>query len=328
MQGPSRLFAAVAIAASATISTATAGVVFSASTGVEGPDNNLLSTGSGSNAVTLDQNWTLAGYYDSYGLSRADVFGSSVSNPNGRISEFINSPSASTLFPYSAYVVTGAGRPGWYNPQDGAQWIAAAPNQQNGGAPVNPPGNYEFQLDLSKYVNPNGGAVHVSIGEINADNHYEIAVSGSSADKSYLAKPYANQETWGNPGDQNVQFTFSPKDGATLDVIVANANDQLRNGKYAYDKNPTGFLIDHLVVSQDAGSAPAQDKLTSNAIVAGAIAPGSGPVAHKQLMIAAPEPNAWMIMIGFLLIPVLKGRDFRTHRIPGRKSAAQTDRQS
>ncbi len=275
--------------------------LFSSSTGVNGFNNNLLTTGAGSSAVTQDTNWQFEGFTDSYGLTRGQVFGSSVSNPNAAISGLISSPSATLPIGTDAYVVSGANRPGWYNPHDGAQWIAAEPKQANGGTPINPPGNYDFRLNLSSYINPNGGEVHVSIGEINADNHFEMAVGGSVAAKSFLLQPFATQETWNNAGQMGYHFNFSPKDGALLDMIVANNNDQLVNGHYAYDKNPTGFLIDHMVVTQDAGSAPARDHLTANNAIYNQIVQGSGPVNSRGI-VAAPEPRTWLVLLSFLAV--------------------------
>ncbi len=276
-----------------------AAVLFSTSTGVDS-NNNIQTIGKGSSAYKVDANWTVAGYYDSYGLTRADVFGKGVSNPNGMIGDPISSPSATRTFGYSADVITGGNRPGWYNPGDGAQWLGASLNENNGGAPVDPPGNYVFQLDLSKYINPNGGLVSVDIGAINADNHYELAINGSVAAESYLAKAFATQETWNKPGDA-VQFSFSPKDGAILDVIVANSNDQLRNGVYYADKNPTGFLIDNLTVTQASGPTPARDTMTSTAKLNNSAAPNSGPV-FQQRLVSAPEPGTWVIMAAFIAI--------------------------
>ena len=162
-------------------SSAQAQVLFSTSTGVNGSNNNIQTIGTGSKAYKVDANWTVAGFYDAYGLSRSDVFGKSVSDPNGLISDPISSPSATRTFGYDAYVITGGNRPGWYNPGDGAQWLGASLNENNGGTPVDPPGNYVYQLNLSKYINPNGGLVTLNIGSINADNHYELAINGSVA---------------------------------------------------------------------------------------------------------------------------------------------------
>lgn len=281
--------------------------LLSLSTGVDGANDNIMTIGSGSHAETVDTNWTYQGYYDSYGLTRGDVFGSSVSNPNAAIGGNISSPSA-TLTPGSfAYVLTGANRPGYYNPGDGSQWLSVSPNQSNGGTPINPPGNYEYQLNLSSFVNPNGGEVHISIGEINADNSFELAVGGSVAAKSFLLTPFATQETWNTSGVRNDTFSFSPKDGALFDVIVANANDQLSNGNYAYEKNPTGFLIDNLVVTQDSGPTPSQDALTPNSQIYNQIVKGSGPVK----VIAAPEPGTWAILLSFLGVVAFQARGRR-----------------
>ncbi len=278
------------------------------STGVNGVDNNIVTTGAG----TVDTNWTYEGYYDSYGLTRGQVFGSSVSNPNGAITGDISSPTANLTAGSSAFVLSGANRPGYYNPGDGSQWLSVSGNQANGGTPINPPGNYEYQLNLSSFINPNGGEVHISIGEINADNHFELAVGGSVAASSYLLTPFATQETWNNAGSRNVSFSFSPTDGALFDVIVANANDQLSNGQYVYEKNPTGFLIDDMVVTQDAGAgAPLPtDTLTSSTAIYHQIVAGSGPVNRQ--VVAAAEPGTWLMMLSFLGVVAFQLRTRRS----------------
>jgi len=148
--------------------------------------------------------------------------------------------------------------------------------------------------------------VSVDIGSINADNHYELAINGSVASESYLAKPFATQETWNKPGD-SVDFSFSPKDGALLDVIVANSNDQLSNGKYAYDKNPTGFMIDDLTVTQASGPTPKRDQLTPTAKVNYSVTPYTGPV-YQQRLVSAPEPSTWVILAAFVAITVVQAK--------------------
>jgi len=288
-----------------TATAAPAQILFSTSTGVDS-NNNIETVGTGSSAYQVDTNWTVAGYYDSYGLTRADVFGSNVSNPNGLIGDPINSPSATRTFGYNADVVTGGNRPGWYNPGTGAQWIAPSVNENNGGTPIDPPGNYVFQLNLAPYINPKSGEVTINIGDINADNHFELAISGTSAAESFVATPFATQETWGSPGDSDT-FSFSPKDGTTLDVIIANSNDQTNNGQYSYQKNPTGFLISDLTVTQASGKTPAQDKMTPTAQIDYGVAPSSGPV-YRQRLVSAPEPGTWLIMGAFILITISQVR--------------------
>ena len=294
---------AIALAA-----TAQAEVVFQTSTGVQGSNNNILTVNSGSGSYKVDSNWKVAGYYDSYGLTRGDVFGSNISNANALLNTgLISSPTATRTFGYDAYVNTGGNRPGWYNPNDGTQWIGASLNENNGGTPMDAPGNYVFQLDLSQYIDPNSGLVTVNIAGINADNHYEIAIDGSVAEESFLAKAFDTQETWNRPGDA-FSFSFSPKDGTMLDVIVANSNDQLRNGAYYYDKNPAGFMIDGLTVSQASGPTPAQDKLTSTKAIGYSVTSGTGPV-YQQRLVSAPEPGTWLILAAFVLITVSQARN-------------------
>ena len=283
--------------------------VFSLSTGVEGNNNNLQTIVSGGTKETVDTNWKFDSYYDSYGLTRGMVFGNSVSDPNGRIGYNISSAKASAASlgnaDTSAYVITGGNRPGWYNPGTGAQWLGPSNNEQNGGTPINPPGNYEFSLDLSKYINKKGGLVTVSIADINADNHYELAVGGSVQEMMDLVKPFATQETWNVPGNK-FTFTFSPADGTTLDLILANANDQLNGGKYSYQKNPTGFLISGMTVSQASGPTPAADKMVWKNTVVGAVVAGSGTV-YSHNLVAAPEPGQWLLMGSFLAITSASG---------------------
>ena len=94
----------------------------------------------------------------------------------------------------------------------------------------------------------------------------------------YLAKPFATQETWNTAGTA-VSFTFSPKDGTDLEVIVANNNDQTTgNGSYDYEKNPTGFMIQGMTISQASGTPPPQDKMTSKNTINGGTVPGTGTV--------------------------------------------------
>ncbi len=181
----------------------------------------------------------------------------------------------------AAYLVTGGNRPGWYNPGNGAQWLSLAPNQQNGGIPLNPPGNYKYQMNLSPYVNPNGGEVTITVADVNADNHFEFAIGNSITAQEYLAEPFATQETWGSKGP-SLSFSFSPRDGSALDLIIANNNDQTNGaGKYSYQKNPTGFLISGMQISQASGPTPKQDKMVSAITINGAAAPGSGIVYRR-----------------------------------------------
>ena len=49
-------------------------------TGVD-TNNNIVTTTVGSTTTTQDTNWSFVGYFDSYGLTRGQVFGSSVSEP-------------------------------------------------------------------------------------------------------------------------------------------------------------------------------------------------------------------------------------------------------
>jgi hypothetical protein len=271
-------------------------------TGVD-TNNNIVQTANG----TVDTNWKFAGYYDSYGLTRGQVFGSNVSNASGAIGYNISSAatSAATTGPANtaAVLVTGADRPGWYNPGTGAQWLAPTADEANAGIPINPPGNYEYQMNLSPYISTTGGLATITITGLSADNHYELAI-GNSTSEEYLAKPFATQETWNTAGN-NLQITFSPLDGTTLDLIVANNNDQTNSaGQYVYDKNPTGFIIKDLTVSQASGPTPKQDKLVSAISVNGAVTPGSG-VVYRSL-VAAPEPATWAIMASFLLIVLCK----------------------
>jgi len=279
-------------------------------TGVDTNNNNISSVSTASSTATVDKNWSFVGYFDSYGITRGQVFGSSVSDPSGAIGYNISSAAASAASTgptdTAAYVITGGNRPGWYNPGNGAQWLADLPNQNNGGIPINPPGNYQYQLNLSPYISTTGGLVTVTISGINADNHYELAIANSVAAKAFLVEPFATQETWNVPGNQ-VSFSFSPKDGTTLDLIVANSNDQTSNGKYVYEKNPTGFLISKMAVTQASGPTPAQDKMISLATVTGATAPGSGTVYSHQL-VAAPEPSTWAILGAFLLLAIMGSR--------------------
>jgi len=272
------------------------------STGVD--TNNNIST---SNGTEIDSNWQFTGYYDSYGITRGEAFGSTVSNPNGAIGYDISSAATSAAttghVDTDAAVVTGANRPAWYTPSGGAQWISDVSTQANGGIPINPPGNYEYQMNLSPFVSTTGGLVTITIADINADNHFQLAIGNSTADE-YLAIPFATTETWGSKGP-SLTITFSPLDGTTLDVIIANDNDQLNSkGQYVYDKNPTGFEISGLTVSQASGPTPAQDKLVNARSANSAVVPGSGPVFHN--LVAAPEPSTWAIMASFLLIALCK----------------------
>jgi hypothetical protein len=294
------LFAGAALAATA-ISGAQADDAFTLSTGIDGSKNNIETIASGGQTTQIDTNWTFEGYYDSYNLTRADVFGAKVSNPNGAITDPITSSAATPYAPHYADVITGGNRPGWYNPKDGSQWVGVSPNEQNGGVPIDPPGNYVFRLNMSSFVNPKGGAVTISIGEINADNSFALAVSNSAQEKSYLLTPFATQETWNTPGYRNMSFTFSPQDGQSLDVIVANANDQLSNGKYTYQKNPTGFLMDNVVITQAGGPTPKQDNMVSTKSLVTKAAPGTGAVFHS-IVVAAPEPGSCWTMAGFVAI--------------------------
>jgi len=268
------------------------------STGVDGADNNIETISTAAGTVEVDTNWSYQGYYDSYNLTRGDVFGSKVSNPNAAITDPITASNATPYGTHYADVITGGDRPGWYKPANGSQWIGVSQNEQNGGTPIDPPGNYVFSLNLAGLVNPNGGEVHLDIGEINADNHFELAISNSAQEKSYLLTPFATQETWDTSGVQDLAFNFSPKDGQTLDVIVANSNDQLSNGKYVPQKNPTGFLISDLAITQDSGPTPAQDKMASTNSLEKAVAPGSGLVMRPSI-VAAPEPGSCVTMLGF-----------------------------
>jgi len=278
------------------------------STGVD--TNNNITTNSG--GVEVDSNWVFTQYYDSYNLTRADVFGSSVSNPHGAIGYNISSAAASaaSIEPthIAASVVPTAQRPGWYNSSTGAQWLSLYPTQKNGGVPLDPPGNYVYQLNLSPYINTNDGEVTISIGSINADNHFELAIGGSVAASEYLAEPFATAETWDTPGT-SVTFSFSPKDGTTLDLIIANDNDQLTgSGAYAYSKNPTGFMINDLTVTQASGTPPPANAMTLTKNADSGTVPGSGPVFNPSL-IAAPEPAAWIVMGSFVFIAL--GARFR-----------------
>jgi hypothetical protein len=200
-----------------------------------------------------------------------------------------------------------ANRPGWYNPGTGAQWLSLYPTQSNGGVPLDPPGNYVYQLSLSPYINSNGGEVTINIGAVNADNHFEFAIGGSVAAEEYLAEPFATTETWNTAGTA-VTFSFSPADGTTLDLIIANDNDQVsRSGAYDYSKNPTGFMIRDLTVSQASGPTPSRNTLTPTAQVNKGVVPYTGTV-YSASLIAAPEPAAWMVMGGFVLIALGSGR--------------------
>jgi len=280
------------------------------STGVD-TDNNIINTPSGE----VDTNWKFTGYYDSYGLTRGQVFGSGVSDANGAIGYNISSAAASaaTTGPVdtNAAVVTGGNRPGWYNPGTGAQWIAPTQDEANGGIPINPPGNYEYQMNLSPFVSTTGGLVTITIADINADNHFQLAIGNESA-AEYLAVPFATQETWGSKGP-SLTITFSPLDGTTLDVIIANNNDQTNGaGQYVYSKNPTGFLISGMSISQASGPTPKQDKLVNARTANGSAFSGSGPVYHN--LVAAPEPSTWFIMGSFLLIVLCKTGSFKPLR--------------
>ena len=205
-------------------------------------------------------------------------------------------------------MVSVANRPGWYNPGTGAQWLSLYPTQTNGGIPLNPPGNYVYQLNLSPFINAGGGEVTLSFGGINADNHFALAIGGSVAAQEYLAEPFAKQETWNTPGTP-VTFSFSPADGTILDLIIANNNDQITgSGAYNYSKNPTGFMVSDLTISQASGATPPRDPMTPTTTVNGGVPSGSGTVYSRSL-IAAPEPKAWMVMGGFVLIAL--GARFR-----------------
>ena len=272
----------------------------SISTGVD--TNNNIQTVTGGE---VDTNWTFTQYYDSYNLTREDVFGASVSDPNGAIGYNISSAAASAASTQqthiAASVVPVADRPGWYNPGTGAQWLSAFRTQSNGGIPLNPPGNYVYQLNLSPYVKTNGGEVTITIAGVNADNHFAFAIGGSVAQEEFLADPFAKQETWNTAGTA-VTFTFSPSDGRTLDLIVANNNDQTgAGGVYDYSKNPTGFMVSDLTVSQASGTPPPRDAMTSSSVVNSGVIAGSGTV-YSHSLIAAPEPAAWMVMGSFVLI--------------------------
>ena len=279
----------------------------SLTTGVD-TNNNIKTIG----GVTEDTNWTFTQFYDSYNLTRADVFGASVSNPHGAIGYNISSAAASAASTQptriTASVVPLANRPGWYNPGTGAQWLSLYPTQANGGIPLDPPGNYVYQLNLSPYIHANSGEVTLSFGAINADNHFALAIGGSVAAQEYLAQPFARQETWDTPGTP-VTFSFSPADGTTLDLIIANNNDQITGtGAYNYSKNPTGFMVSNLTISQASGATPPRDTMTPTSQVNSSVPAGSGTVYSRSL-VAAPEPAAWMVMGGFVLLAL--GSRFR-----------------
>jgi hypothetical protein len=272
------------------------------STGVD--TNNNISTSGG---TTVDSNWQFTGFYDSYGLTRGQVFGSGVSDPNGAIGYNISSAAESAAttghVDTNATLVTGGNRPGWYNPGTGAQWISDVGTQSNGGIPINPPGNYQYTMNLSPYVNSTGGLVTITIADINADNHFELAIGNASAEE-YMAIPFATQETWGSKGP-SLTITFSPLDGTDLNVIIANNNDQVNGaGQYVYTKNPTGFLISGMTISQASGPTPKQDPMVNARTANGSAPSGSGTVYHN--LVAAPEPSTWVIMASFLLIALCK----------------------
>ena len=270
-------------------------------TGVD-TNNNIKDNSQG---TEVDTNWNFTQFDDSYNLTRSDVFGASVTNPNGAIGYNISSAAASaaSIEPthIAANVVPVANRPGWYNPGTGAQWLSLYPTQTNGGVPLDPPGNYVFQLNLSPYINSNGGEVTINIGAVNADNHFALAIGGSVAQEVYLAEPFARQETWNTPGTSET-FSFSPADGTTLDLIIANNNDQVTGtGAYSYAKNPIGFMLSDLTVTQASGATPPRDAMTPTSTVDSSVVAGSGTV-YSHSLIAAPEPAAWMVMGSFVLI--------------------------
>ena len=272
------------------------------STGVD-TNSNIVNSG----GTQVDTNWKFTGYYDSYGLTRGQVFGNSVSDARGAIGYNISSAAASAAstgpVDTAAALVTGGNRPGWYNPGTGAQWLSDVATQQNGGIPINPPGNYEYQMNLSPFVNSHGGLVTITIADINADNHFQLAIGNSSV-AEYMAVPFATQETYGSQGP-SLTITFSPLDGNTLNLIIANNNDQTNGAvQYVYDKNPTGFLISGMTISQASGPTPKQDKLVNAKLANGAAPANSGPVFHN--LVAAPEPSTWVIMASFLLIALCK----------------------
>jgi len=266
-------------------------------------NNNIKTNSAG---TTVDTNWLFTQYDDSYNLTRAQVFGASVANPNGAIGYNISSAAASAASTnptnIAASVITAANRPaGWYNPGTAAQWLSLSPKQANGGVPIDPPGNYVYQLNLSPYVNIHDGEVTITMTGVNADNHYAFAIGGSVAAEEYLVKPLATTETYSSAGS-TVTFSFSPADGTKLDLIVANDNDQVKSdGSYEYSKNPTGFMVRDLTVTQASGTPSPMNAMTSDSKIDSGVVAGTGTVYSRSL-IAAPEPAAWMVMGGFVLI--------------------------